>query len=46
MAGVRTIYDERVRLDMYYSRNYSVWLDLQILFVQTAPAVFHGRGAY
>jgi exopolysaccharide biosynthesis polyprenyl glycosylphosphotransferase len=39
-------YDERVRLDMCYVRNYSVWLDLQILFVQTLPAVFKGRGAY
>jgi len=39
-------YDERVSLDMYYIRNYSVWLDLQILFVQTLPAVVFGRGAY
>jgi len=39
-------YEERVRLDMYYIRNYSVWLDLQVLFVQTLPAVIRGRGAY
>jgi exopolysaccharide biosynthesis polyprenyl glycosylphosphotransferase len=39
-------YDERVRFDMYYIRNYSIWLDLQILFVQTLPAVIWGRGAY
>jgi exopolysaccharide biosynthesis polyprenyl glycosylphosphotransferase len=39
-------YDERVQLDMYYIRHYSVWLDLQILFVQTIPAVINGRGAY
>jgi exopolysaccharide biosynthesis polyprenyl glycosylphosphotransferase len=39
-------YAERVSLDMYYIRNYSVWLDLQILFVQTLPAVVFGRGAY
>jgi exopolysaccharide biosynthesis polyprenyl glycosylphosphotransferase len=39
-------YDERVRIDMYYIRNYSVWLDLQILFIETLPAVFKGRGAY
>lgn len=39
-------YDERVRLDMHYIRNYSIWLDLQILFFQTLPAVFKGRGAY
>jgi exopolysaccharide biosynthesis polyprenyl glycosylphosphotransferase len=38
-------YDERVRLDMYYIRNWSIWLDLQLLF-QTIPAVLHGRGAY
>lgn len=39
-------YAERVRLDMHYIRNYSLWLDLQILFFQTLPAVFCGRGAY
>ena len=38
-------YEERVRLDMYYIRNYTIWLDLQILF-QTIPAVLKGRGAY
>lgn len=38
-------YDERVRLDMYYIRNWSIWLDLQLLF-QTIPAVLKGRGAY
>jgi lipopolysaccharide/colanic/teichoic acid biosynthesis glycosyltransferase len=39
-------YEERVRLDLYYIRNYSIWLDLQILFVQTPTAVLQGRGAY
>jgi exopolysaccharide biosynthesis polyprenyl glycosylphosphotransferase len=39
-------YDERVRLDMYYVRTYSVWMDLRILFVETLPAVLKGRGAY
>ena len=38
-------YDERVRLDMYYIRNWSIWEDLQILF-QTIPVVIKGKGAY
>jgi exopolysaccharide biosynthesis polyprenyl glycosylphosphotransferase len=38
-------YDERVRLDMYYIRNWTIWLDIQILF-QTIPAVLQKRGAY
>ncbi len=39
-------YDERIQLDMLYIRNYSILLDLQILFVQTLPAVLSARGAY
>jgi exopolysaccharide biosynthesis polyprenyl glycosylphosphotransferase len=38
-------YDERVRLDMYYIRNYTLWLDLQILW-RTFPAVLLRKGAY
>jgi len=38
-------YDERVRLDMYYIRNYTLWLDLQILW-RTVPAVLRRQGAY
>ena len=38
-------YDERVRLDMFYVRNWTIWQDLAILF-QTIPAVLKGRGAY
>lgn len=38
-------YEERVRLDMHYIRNYSFWLDLLILF-RTVPVVLGGRGAY
>lgn len=38
-------YDDRVRLDMYYIRSYSIWRDIEILF-RTIPAVFHGTGAY
>ena len=38
-------YEERVRLDMYYIRNWTIWLDLQLL-LETPLAVFNGRGAY
>jgi exopolysaccharide biosynthesis polyprenyl glycosylphosphotransferase len=38
-------YQERVQLDMHYIRNWSIWLDLQILW-RTIPAVILGRGAY
>jgi len=38
-------YEERVRLDMHYIRNYSIWLDLQILF-WTIPSVLMRKGAY
>jgi exopolysaccharide biosynthesis polyprenyl glycosylphosphotransferase len=38
-------YEERVRLDMNYIRNYSIWIDLQIV-VQTIPAVLMSKGAY
>jgi lipopolysaccharide/colanic/teichoic acid biosynthesis glycosyltransferase len=38
-------YEERVRLSMNYIRNYSLWLDLEIL-LRTIPVVLHGRDAY
>lgn len=38
-------YEERVRLDMYYVRNWSLWLDFQLIF-QTLPAVLKAKGAY
>ena len=38
-------YEERVKLDMYYIQNWSLWLDLSIL-VRTIPAVLKSKGAY
>lgn len=38
-------YAERVRLDLYYIRNYTVWFDIQILW-RTIPVVLSRRGAY
>lgn len=38
-------YAERVRLDMHYIRNWTIWLDVQLLW-QTIPAVLRRRGAY
>jgi exopolysaccharide biosynthesis polyprenyl glycosylphosphotransferase len=41
----RTTFDEMVRLDLRYSRNWSPLLDLKIL-LQTPRAVILGNGAY
>jgi exopolysaccharide biosynthesis polyprenyl glycosylphosphotransferase len=38
-------YEQRVRLDMYYIRNWSVLMDIQIL-IQTIPVVLKSKGAY
>lgn len=38
-------YEKRVQLDMYYIRNWTIWMDLQII-LQTIPAVLLRRGAY
>ena len=38
-------YDERVRLDMHYIRNWTIWLDLQLL-MRTIPVVLRRKGAY
>jgi exopolysaccharide biosynthesis polyprenyl glycosylphosphotransferase len=38
-------YEERVRLDMQYIRNYTAWMDLKLIFT-TVWAVLRGRGAY
>lgn len=38
-------YQERVRYDMYYIRNWNIWMDIQLI-IQTIPAVLSKRGAY
>jgi exopolysaccharide biosynthesis polyprenyl glycosylphosphotransferase len=38
-------FDDLVRLDFYYIENWSIWLDISILF-KTPFAIFSGRGAY
>jgi lipopolysaccharide/colanic/teichoic acid biosynthesis glycosyltransferase len=38
-------FDQRVRLDIAYTRNRSVWLDIQIL-LRTLPRVLSRRGAH
>jgi exopolysaccharide biosynthesis polyprenyl glycosylphosphotransferase len=38
-------FDDLVRLDFYYLENWSLWLDVTILF-KTLPAVVAQRGAY
>lgn len=38
-------YEERVNLDAYYVRNWSVWLDVYIL-IRTVWVVLSGEGAY
>ena len=40
-----TTYEERVSMDTWYVRNWSVWIDLVYLF-KTAKSVFVGKGAY
>jgi exopolysaccharide biosynthesis polyprenyl glycosylphosphotransferase len=41
----RTTFDEMVRLDLHYARNYSLWTDLKILLA-TPRAVISGNGAH
>lgn len=40
-----TTFDEMVRLDIRYIKEWSLWLDIKILF-QTPRAVLIGKGAY
>jgi lipopolysaccharide/colanic/teichoic acid biosynthesis glycosyltransferase len=39
-----TDFDDWVRLDLEYIDNWSLWLDLKILF-RTIPVVLTGKGA-
>jgi exopolysaccharide biosynthesis polyprenyl glycosylphosphotransferase len=41
----RTTFDEMVRMDLKYVREWSLWLDTKILF-KTPKAVLNGKGAY
>jgi exopolysaccharide biosynthesis polyprenyl glycosylphosphotransferase len=38
-------YQERVNMDMYYIRNWTIWTDIYILLA-TIPAVIRKKGAY
>ncbi len=38
-------YDERIALDMYYMRNWSVWLDI-VIIIKTIKSVLRKEGAY
>lgn len=40
-----TTYEERVQMDCWYVRNWSVWLDIMLLW-KTVGAVLHHKGAY
>jgi lipopolysaccharide/colanic/teichoic acid biosynthesis glycosyltransferase len=41
----QTSFGERVQMDAYYVRDWSVWLDL-VLLARTLKTVLLGRGAY
>ena len=41
----QTTFQDRLRLDEYYIRNWSIWLDLYVLS-RTVEVVLRGRGAY
>jgi Undecaprenyl-phosphate galactose phosphotransferase WbaP len=38
-------FDDRIKLDMYYIRNWSIWLDLKII-LKTFSVLFSSGGAY
>lgn len=41
----KSTFDDMVRMDLHYSRNWSLWLDMKIL-LQTPCAVLSGDGAH
>jgi lipopolysaccharide/colanic/teichoic acid biosynthesis glycosyltransferase len=45
MGRSSTTFDDMVRLDLKYATNWSLWLDIMILF-KTPKAVVSGKGAY
>jgi len=38
-------YDERISLDLYYIRNWCLWLDI-VIILKTIKSVLERRGAY
>jgi lipopolysaccharide/colanic/teichoic acid biosynthesis glycosyltransferase len=44
MGRSKTTFEEMVRLDLQYAKNWNLWLDLKIL-LGTVRAVFSGKGA-
>ena len=38
-------YEERIKLDLYYIQNWSIWLELKIVIL-TIMRIFRGSGAY
>jgi lipopolysaccharide/colanic/teichoic acid biosynthesis glycosyltransferase len=40
----RTTFDEMVRMDLQYARNWSIWTDIRLI-LKTPMAVLRGEGA-